>query len=122
MPTFSQLPGDLTVTHTIGDEVSFTLDLDVDVTGYTFTAGVYVVSAQGFQGGGGGVVTGVGSTAIVPTISVVNAGAGTLLWSVSESQTTTLSAGIRYRHYVRWVTPAGVTRTIVSGDYIAKAP
>lgn len=122
MPTFSALPGDLTVTHVIGDEVAFTLDLDVDVTDYTFTAGVYVVSAQGFQGSGGGLVTGIGDIAITPTITVVNAAAGTLAWSVSETQTATLSAGIRYRHWVRWVTPAGVTRTIVSGDYIPKAP
>ena len=43
-------------------------------------------------------------------------------FSTSESQTVTLNAGIRYRHWVRWVTPAGVTRTIVSGDYIPKAP
>jgi hypothetical protein len=122
MPTFSQLPGDLTITHTIADAVAFTLDLDVDVTGYAFTAGVYVVSTQGFQGGGGGTVTGVGQIAITPTITVANAAAGTLLWSVSETQTATLSAGIRYRHFVRWVTPAGVTRTVVSGDYLPKAP
>ena len=122
MPTFSQLPGDLTITHTIGDEVAFTLDLDVDVTGYTFSAGVYIVSAQGFQGGGGGTTTGVGATIVTPTISVVNAAAGTLLWSLSETQSAIPAAGIRYRHYVRWVTPAGVTRTIVSGDYIPKAP
>jgi len=122
MPTFSQLPGDLTITHTIGDEVNFTLDLDVDVTAYTFSAGVYVVSTSGFQGGGGGTVTNIGATAITPTITVVNAAAGTLAWGVSETQTATLAAGIKYRHWVRWVTPEGITRTIVSGDYLPKAP
>lgn len=122
MPTFSQLPGDLTIEHVIGDEVNFTLDLDVDVTSYTFSAGVYVVSTQGFQGGNGGTTPGIGSTAFTPTITVANAAAGTLTWGASEAQTGTLSAGIRYRHFVRWVTPSGVTRTIVSGDYIAKAP
>lgn len=122
MPTFSQLPGDLTITHTIGDEVAFTFDLDVDVTGYTFTAGVFVVSTQGFMGGGGATVVGIGETAITPSITVVNAAAGTLLWSVSETQTLTLSPGIQYRHFVRWVTPAGVTRTVVSGDYLPRTP
>ena len=122
MPTFSQLPGDLTITHTIGDEVAFTLDLDVDVTGYTFSAGVYVVSAQGFQGGAGGTVTGIGSIAVTPVITVANAAAGTLVWSLGETQSATLAGGIRYRHWVRWVTPANVTRTVVSGDYIPKAP
>lgn len=122
MPTFSQLPGDLTITHTIGDEVAFTLDLDLDVTGYTFSAGVYVVSTQGFQGGEGGVTPGVGSTAATPSITVANASSGTLVWSLGETQSAALSAGVRYRHFVRWVSPAGVTRTVVSGDYLPKAP
>jgi hypothetical protein len=122
MPTFSQLPGDLTVVFVVADEVNFTLDLDVDVTGYQFTAGVYVVSTNGFFGGGGGTINAVGATAITPTITVVNAAAGTLSWGVSEAQTVTLSPAIKYRHFVRWVTPAGVTRTVVSGDLIAKAP
>ena len=122
MPTFSQLPGDLTVQFVIGDEVNFTLDFDVNVTGYTFTAGVYVVSAQGFQGGGGGVVTGIGQTAATPTITVSDAAAGTITWGLGETQTAALSGGIRYRHFVRWVTPAGITRTVVSGELLAKAP
>jgi len=122
MATFSQLPGDLTVTFVVADEVNFTLDLDIDVTGYTFSAGVYVVSTNGFFGGGGGTVNAVGATAIVPTITVVNAAAGTLSWGVSEAQTVTLSPAIRYRHFVRYVTPAGVTRTVVSGDLVARAP
>jgi hypothetical protein len=122
MPVVSQLPGDLTVELVVADEMSFTLDLDVDVTGYTFTAGVYVVSTNGFFGGGGGTINAVGATAITPTITVVNAAAGTLSWGVSEAQTVTLSPAIKYRHFVRWVTPAGVTRTVVSGDLIAKAP
>lgn len=122
MPTFSALPGDLTVQFVIGDEVNFTLDFDVNVTGYTFTAGVYVVSAQGFQGGGGGVVTGIGQTAATPTITVVDAAAGTIAWGLNETQTGALSGGIRYRHFIRWVTPAGITRTVVSGDLLAKAP
>lgn len=120
--TFSQLPGDLTITHVIGDEVNFAIDLDVDVTNYSFTAGVYVVSTQGFQGGGGGTAPGIGSTAFTPTITVANAANGTLAWGASEVQTGALSAGVRYRHFVRWVAPGGITRTIVSGDYIPVAP
>lgn len=122
MPTFSQLPGDLTVQFIVADEVNFTLDLDVDVTGYTFSAGVYVVSSAGFQGGGGGTVTTIGATAATPTITVVNAANGTLSWGLNETQTGALSGGIKYRHFVRWVTPEGITRTIVSGDLLAKAP
>ena len=122
MPTFSQLPGDLTVTFVVGDELNFTLDLDIDVTSYTFTAGVYVVSINGFFGGGGGTIKAVGATAIIPTITVVNAAAGTLAWGATEVQTVSLSPAIQYRHFVRYITPAGVTRTVVSGDFIPKAP
>lgn len=122
MPTFSQLPGDLTITHVIGDEVNFTIDLDVDVTNYAFTAGVYVVSTQGVMGAGGGTVPSIGSTAFAPTITVSNAAAGVLTWGATETQTGSLNAGIRYRHFVRWVAPGGITRTIVSGDYVPKAP
>lgn len=122
MPTFSQLPGDLTITHVIGDEVNFTVDLDVDVSNYTFTAGVYVAGTSGFFGGGGGTITEIGASVFSPTITVANAAAGTLTWGASETQTSGLVAGIRYRHYVRWIAPGGVTRTIVSGDYIPVAP
>jgi hypothetical protein len=122
MPTFEQLPGDLTVTFVVGDELNFTLGLGTSVTGYTFTAGVYIVSTNGFVGGGGGTVNAVGATAMTPTITVVNASAGTLTWGASEEQTASLSPAIKYRHFVRWVAPGGVTRTIVSGDFIPKAP
>jgi hypothetical protein len=122
MPTFQQLPGDLTVTFVVGDELNFTLGLGTSVTGYTFNAGVYVVSTNGFVGGGGGTVNAVGATAMTPTITVVNASAGTLTWGASEEQTASLSPAIKYRHFVRWVAPGGITRTIVSGDFIPKAP
>ena len=122
MPQVSFLPGDLTITHVIGDEVTFSIDLDLDVTGYTFSAGVYVVSTSGFFGGGGGSIPEVGSLMFVPAITVASASAGTLTWGASELQTAGLSAGVKYRHYVRWVTPAGVTRTIVSGAYIPVSP
>ena len=122
MPTFSSLPGDLTVEFIIGDEVNFVLDLDVDVTGYTFSAAVYRVASGGFQGGGGGFVGEIGTTMAVPTITVVNAAAGTLSWGLSETQTGQLFGSHKYRHFVRWVSPTGVTRTIVSGELLAKAP
>jgi hypothetical protein len=122
MATVSFLPGDLAIQLTVGDEVSFTIDLDVDVTGYTFTAGVYIVSSAGFPGGGGGFVTAVGASVGTPTITVVNAAAGTLSWGMNETQTAALSSGISYRHFVRYVTPAGITRTVISGDLVARAP
>ena len=122
MPTVSQLPGDLSVVMVAGDELNFTLDLDVDVTGYTFTAAVYVVSTNGFFGGGGGTVNAVGALAITPTVTISNASAGVVTWGASETQTASLSPAIKYRHWVRWQTPQGVTRTVVSGEFTVRAP
>lgn len=121
-PTFSQLPGDLTITHVIADEVEFTLDLDVNVTGYTFSAAVYSVNSQVTQGGGVGSTPGVGSVVFSPTITVADAAAGTLIWGASETQTGMLSAGVPYRHFIRWVAPGDITRTIVSGAYVPVSP
>jgi hypothetical protein len=122
MPVVSQLPGDLTIQLVAGDEMSFTLDFDIDLTNYTFSAGVYVASSSGFQGGGNGVVTTAGATAITPTITVSNAASGIITWNVGETQTASLAPGIKYRHYVRWVAPGSITRTVVSGDLVVKAP
>lgn len=121
--TFSQLPGQLDVVFTVGDEVNVAINLGVNITGYTLQSVVYVGSAQGFQGGGGGTVTGVGATAATPSIQVVSANTGSLIWSLTETQTALLSPGIKYLWYLRWVTPSTtMTRTILAGSCIPRAP
>lgn len=123
MPTFSQLPGQLDVTFSVGDEVNVAINLGKNITGYTLSSIVYVGSSQGFQGGGGGTVTAVGATAATPSISVTNATAGAIVWSLNETQTAALSPGIRYLWYLRWVTPdTSMTRTILAGACIPRAP
>jgi hypothetical protein len=121
--TFSQLPGDLTVTFTVGDEVNVSINLGVNITGYVLSSAVYVASAQGFQGGGGGTVSAVGATAAVPSIQVVTASTGAIIWSLTEAQTALLSPGIRYQWFLRWITPDTLmTRTILAGACIPRAP
>lgn len=122
--TFSQLPGALDVTFTVGDEVNIAINLGgTNITGYTLSSAVYVASAQGFQGGGGGTVTAVGAIAATPSVAVTNATTGALTWSLTEAQTALLSPGIRYLWYLRWVTPnTTMTRTILAGACIPKAP
>lgn len=123
MSTFSQLPGDLTVTFVVGDEVNVAMNLGVNITGYTLQSAVYVASAGGFQGGGGGTVSTVGATAATPTIQVVTASSGSIIWSLTEAQTALLSPAIKYLWYLRWVTPGTtMTRTILAGSCIPKAP
>lgn len=121
--TFSQLPGTLDVTFTVGDEVNLAINLGKNITGYSLSSAIYVGSTQGFQGGGGGTVTAIGSVAATPTITVTNAATGALTWSLTEVQTSALNPGIRYYWYLRWVTPdTTMTRTILAGNAYPRAP
>lgn len=121
--TFSLLPGQLDVQFTVGDEVNVAINLGVNVTGYTLQSIVYVASSAGFAGGGGGTVTTVGATAATPSIQVVTASTGSIIWSLTEVQTSALSPGVTYRWYLRWITPSTtMTRTILAGLCIPKAP
>jgi hypothetical protein len=121
--TFSLLPGQLDVTFVVGDEINIAINLGQSITGYTLQSAVYVASSSGFAGGGGGTVTTVGATAATPTIQVVTASSGSVIWSLTETQTSALSPGITYRWYLRWITPStSMTRTILAGLCIPKAP
>lgn len=123
MPTFSQLPGELDVTFVVADEVNIAISLGQNITGYTLQSAVYVASTGGFQGGGGGTVSTVGATAATPTIQVVTASTGSIIWSLTETQTAVLSPAIRYLWYLRWITPSTtMTRTILAGSCIPRAP
>jgi len=123
MPTFSQLPGDLTVTFVVGDEVNVAITLGQNITGYALQSAVYVASTGGFQGGGGGTVSTVGATAATPTIQVVTASTGAIIWSLNETHTAALTPAIKYLWYLRWITPSTtMTRTILAGSCIPRAP
>ena len=121
--TFSLLPGQLDVTFVVGDEVNVAINLGQSITGYTLQSAVYVASSAGFSGGGGGTVTTVGTTAATPAIQVVTASSGSIIWSLTEDQTSVLSPGVTYRWYLRWITPStSMTRTILAGNCVPKAP
>lgn len=120
---FSLLPGQLDVTFVVGDEVNVAINLGQNITGYTLDSKVYVASSAGFSGGGGGTVTTIGATAATPTIQVVTASSGSIIWSLAEYQTSVLSPGVTYRWYLRWITPStSMTRTILAGNCVPKAP
>jgi hypothetical protein len=120
---FSLLPGQLDVTFVVGDEVNVAINLGVNITGYTLQSAVYVASTGGFQGGGGGTVSTVGATAATPTIQVVTASTGAIIWSLTEAQTAALTPAIQYLWYLRWITPGTtMTRTILAGACIPRAP
>ena len=121
--TFSLLPGQLDVTFVVADEVNIAISLGQNITGYTLQSGIYVASVGGFQGGGGGTVSTVGATAATPTIQVVTASTGSIIWSLTETQTAALSPAIKYLWFLRWITPSTtMTRTILAGSCIPRAP
>lgn len=116
--TYSQLPGDLTVQLVRGDEVSFSaVFAGVNLTGYTVTAAVY----SGFG------ATATDTPVVVPSVTVTTATvagvtSSTAQISMTETQTLAISPTGQSRWYLRWVSPGGVTRTVLSGVVQAQNP
>lgn len=119
---FTQLPGTLDVEIVQGDEVAFSADFDVDITGFSIEAPIYV--KQVFTQGVGGVSSGtaVGETVTNFTVVVSDAAAGVVALGLTEAQTELLIPTSAYRWYLRWVDTSGYTRTILSGDVISRNP
>lgn len=121
MADFVQLPGTLNFRVTFGDEVNTAINLNRDVTGYSFSTVIYRANVQG-AGGGDGAVTTIGQTITQPTVGVVSSATGELNFGLTEAQTLLLTPGVPYRWYLRAVAPGDVTRTLISGDVVTVAP
>lgn len=121
MADFVQLPGALNFRIVAGDEVNAAVNLNRDISNYSFSTVVYLAGATGV-GGGNGSVTSIGRTITRPTLGIVAATAGQMVVGLSETQTMMLVPGTPYRWYLRAVAPGDVTRTILSGDVVTVAP
>ena len=119
--TFNALPGTLNSSLTTGDEFGMLADLDIDTTGFTWTAIVYETATSVSFVTPGGVST-QGATAATFAVTVVNAAAGQVNLSLTEIQTAALNPATNYRWYLRGVSSALVTRTYLSGTLKAYAP
>lgn len=117
-----QLPGVLNFRVVSGDEITVALNLNQDITGYTFTSQIYQANVVGYGGGGGSSLTSIGQTVTQPTLGIVSATAGTMLVGMSEYQTSLLTPGTTYRWYLRAVAPGEITRTLLAGEYTTVAP
>jgi hypothetical protein len=53
---------------------------------------------------------------------VANVVRTTVVCTLTETQTALLDANGNYRWFLRWVSPGGVTRTIVSGQIDVRLP
>jgi hypothetical protein len=121
MADFIALPGTLNISLTVGDEFGMLSDLDIDTTGFTWTAIAYETTTTVSFVNPSGVST-QGATAATFSVTVVNAAAGQVNLSLTELQTVTLSPSTSYRWYLRGVSPGLVTRTYLSGTLKAYAP
>jgi len=118
MAVFSQIPGDLDLRLVRGDEVTFSaVFAGVDLTGYTVTAAVY----SGF--GATATNTPVATPTVTVTMATVNnVTSSTVQISMTETQTLAISPTGSNRWFLRWVSPGGVTRTVLSGNVTAQNP
>ena len=99
-----------------GDELNFVAQFTgIDLTTGTLSAAVYDASTPG-----GTVIQTPGLSVSVATASGVPTSSVSL--SFVESQTLSLSIAGRYRWFVRWVSPGGVTRTYVAGNVLPSNP
>lgn len=100
MATFSQLPGTLNLAFKQGDEVAVSIDLSINITGYTVAASIVSLVS--------------GAIVETPTIAITDASAGTLSASLTESQTSAMHAGT-YRWVLYWDAPGPARRTALEG-------
>lgn len=116
MSTYSQLPAVLDLQLVRGDELNFVCQFPgLDLTTGTVSSVVYDASTiAGTTATTPGLSVSVATTAGVPTTSV-----GV---SLVETQTLGLSIAGRYRWYLRWVSPGGVTRTYLAGNVLPSNP
>jgi hypothetical protein len=117
-----QLPGLLNFLVVKGDQIDVRLNLNTNITGYTFTSQIYASSIVGTGGGSVDTITGIANTVTQPILSIVSQTAGTMLIGLSENQTNLLDPLSTYRWYLRAVAPGVVTRTILAGEFTTVAP
>lgn len=99
MPTFEQLPGELSLSFVRGDDFSCLVDFTIALTGYTVTSSITSL------------ITGL--EIVSPTTTVTNAANGQVTVSLTDTQTAALPRGT-YGWSMEWVA-AGTTRTALSG-------
>lgn len=113
---FTQLPGDLRLQFVRGDELTFSaVFAGVDLAGYTVSAGVFEDAGNTMN------------TVATPALTVTTETSGgvtssTVQVSLTETQTSAVSTRGNTRWFLRWVSPGGVTRTILSGAVVALNP
>jgi len=120
----AQLPAEFPIALVPGDELNFALRFNLDLTGYTLEGKVYDSSLAAPT-----LLTFPVVTATVETTTPEDPEEDPVTTTLVEvsfdeqatAQLTPLQAR-RWRWYLRWVSPGGVTRTILSGPITSRAP
>lgn len=100
MPTYTQLPGSLSLALRAGDEFGTVVDFDTSLSGYTVTSEIVSLVS--------------GQTVTAITTTLADAAAGQVGIAMSETQTAALAAGA-YGWRLEWNAPGNVKRTALSG-------
>lgn len=115
---FTQVPIEFPLRFVRGDEISFSrVFAGVDLTGHTVSSAVY----SGFG------ATALNTPVATPAVSFSVATTGgvtssTVIVSMNETQTAAISPTGTNRWYLRWVSPAGITKTALAGAVSALNP
>lgn len=113
MATYSQLPGELNLELVKGDEFPFSATFNLDLSGYTLSAGIVNATT----------LSTAGTPSVTPTVTTSSGVTTTsVAFLLTETQTTALAVGTRYRWFLRWVSPTGVTLTVLSGGVRVSNP
>lgn len=115
-----QQPKPADIFFVVGDEFPFAVNFGRDITDYTIE--IKVFAAPTAAKSGGGIVSTQGAVVFVPDVQIANRTTGIANVTFTEAHTSLLSPTGSYRWYVRWVTPAGQTRTLISGSVLPEVP
>jgi hypothetical protein len=99
MPAYDQLPANLGLRWTVGNDFSALLDFDIPLTSYTATAAIYSTIT--------------GATVATFTTTITDAAAGKINISLTDAQTATIGPGT-FRWSLVW-TLGAVSRTSMEG-------
>jgi hypothetical protein len=100
MADFTQTPGILNITATHGDDFSFALDFDINLTGYTFSSKVITIATNAL---------------VTLTVTSVDLPTGKLTLSMPKATLTTLESATHH-WYLDWT--VGLTsRRVLAGTF-----
>lgn len=116
--TLQQKPKTADIELVQGDELPFQIAFGRNITGYTIEVKVYASQLTVPVGGGVAAIT-QGTPVLTPDITVLDATAGTVGVIFNETLTTQLVPTKSWRWFVRWFTPGGQTRTLISGSVLS---